>query len=185
MKRIKPIIWITLLILVVGGVSYSIYLSIRFEKVPFNTIDLSNSKNKVTNFSSIPYLDTLSHVMMDELGMIGVEIALHDVTDMVRNNIFKGEVVNGFVVIRFDGVIQVFIYPFHTRYKTFEVLAHEMIHVTQLVEGRLKVVDNTTAIWKGNIVMINDIEYRKREWEIEAYNKQSQLANGVKRILIP
>jgi hypothetical protein len=185
MKRIKPIIWITLLILLVGGLSYSIYLSIRFEKIPFNTVDLSNSKNKVTNFSSIPYLDTLSHVMMDELGMSDVEIVLHDVNDMVRGNIFKGEVVNGFVVLRFDGVIQVFIYPFRTRYKTFEVLAHEMIHVSQLVNRRLNVLSIEKAIWEGDTVMINDIDYRKRGWEIEAYTKQSQLANSAKRALIP
>jgi hypothetical protein len=185
MKRIKPIIWITLLMVLIGGLSYSIYLSIRFEKVPFNTIDLSNSKNKVTNYSSIPYLDTLSHVMLDKLGMSDVDIVLHDVSDMVRSNIFKGEVVNGFVALRFDGVIRVFIYPSHTRYKTFEVLAHEMIHVAQIVDGRLNVIDKTTAIWEGNTVMINDVEYHNREWEIEAYAKQSQLANSAKRILIP
>jgi len=184
MKRITPIVWITLLLLVIG-VLYSIYLSIRIERVDFNTIDLNNSKNKVTNFSSIVYLDTLTHVMMEELGIHNVEIILHNVSDEVRGNIFKGGVINGFVMQRHDGVIWIFIYPFRTRYKTFEVLAHEMIHVSQIVEGRLNVIDNTTVIWQGNKIMINDVEYHKREWETEAYANQTNLAIKAKRILIP
>lgn len=169
----------------IGVFCYSIYQLTKFESIVFNTVDLLKSKNTVVNFSSVPYLDTLAHVMMEELKLENTEIVLHDVTDAVRLNIFKGEAVNGFVIERFDGVIQVFIYPFKTRTKTFQVLAHEVIHVSQIASKKLKVLDRSTAIWNSDTLNIKEIKYMEREWEIEAYNNQNKLVNIAKRILIP
>lgn len=181
----KNLAIVIIIIIIIGFFCYSIYQSIKFESVAFNTVDLSKSKNTVVNFSSVPYLDTLAHIMMIELKLENTEIVLHDVTNAARSNIFKGEVVNGFVVERFDGVMQVFVYPFKTRVKTFQVLAHELIHVSQVENKKLQVLSPLTAIWNGDTLSINEIKYMDREWEIEAYNSQNRLANNTKRILIP
>jgi hypothetical protein len=175
----------TIIIIVVGIFCYSIYQSIKFESVAFNTVDLSKSKNDVVNFSSVPYLDTLAHVMMTELKLENTEIILYDVTDAVRSNIFKSEIVNGFVVERFDGILQVFVYPSKTRVKTFQILAHEIIHVSQVANKKLQVLNSSTAVWDSDTLNIKEIEYMNRGWEIEAYNNQNRLANSAKRILIP
>ena len=184
MKNKNIIIIAIALLIFFGLIGYSIYLSTKFENSKFKSIDLSKSKNVVTNYSSIPYLDTLSHVMMDGLGLECVEIALHDVSDNVRSSIFKGEIVNGFVVERFDGVLQVFIYPFKTRTKTFQILAHELIHVSQFVNGELQVIDSSTAVWKGDTLDLNDVKYADRAWEKAAFNGQIKLFNYAKNILI-
>lgn len=181
----KNLAIIIIIIIMIAFFCYSIYQSTKFENAVFNTVDLSKSKNTVINFSSVSYLDTLAHIMMSELKLENTEIVLHNVTDAVRSNIFEGEIVNGFVVERFDGVIQVFIYPFKTRTKTFQILAHEVIHVSQVVNKKLKVLNSSTAIWNRDTLNIKEIEYMDREWEIEAYNNQNRLANSAKRILIP
>jgi hypothetical protein len=165
-----------LIILLIGIlVGYAIYKSYQFENSPMKAFSFSEYPNEITNFSSTPYLDTVTHVMLRDMGVFGVRIALHDVTNTVSTNIMAGSVVNGFVAERFDGVIQVFILPDKSKIQTFQILSHELIHVKQLVDGRLNVLDGNTAIWNGDTVDIHKWEYKNRPWEVEAYNNQNSI----------
>lgn len=184
MKNTGKLIFILIITFIFSIMIYSAYMSFKFENARFNQINLEDSTNKVINYSSIQYLDTLTYIMLDDLNINNTEIVLHNVSDLVRANIFNDELVDGFVIVRFDGVIQVFIYPFKTRMKTFQVLAHELIHVAQIIKGDLAVVNSEIAVWKNDTLNINEIDYRKRAWEIEAYANQIKLSNAAKKILI-
>jgi hypothetical protein len=180
----KYIIWLILAVIIFFGIiGYSIYRTMQFENAKLNVVDLSDSKNIVTNLSSTPHLDTVAHLMMEDLNLQNVEIVILDVSDNARSTIFSGKNVNGFVVERFDGVLQVFIYPFESRLKTYQTLAHELVHVSQLANGRLKIINASIGIWEGDTVNVSSIEYSDRKWEQEAFNKQSILFKNVREIL--
>lgn len=50
-------------------------------------------------------------------------------------------------------------------------LAHEMVHVKQMVKGQLKTGSNGKQIWKGKEYS-SDTPYLDRPWEIEAFSRQ-------------
>jgi hypothetical protein len=66
--------------------------------------------------------------------------------------------------------------------RTMSTLAHEMVHVKQLLEGTLKVERDDGKdifIWKGEVFKTEGLLYVDRPWELEAYSQQEVL---VKRI---
>lgn len=171
----KKLLYIIGAILFVTLIVYSIYRTYQFETAPMKRLDLSEYPNEVINYSSIPYLDTVTHVMLKNMNIKGVRIVLLDVKNSVSLNIMDGSVVNGFVVERFDGVLQVFIKPKSSKLAVFQTLAHELVHVKQVIDGRLKVIDRNNAVWMGDTVDINGWEYIKRPWEVEAYDVQNSI----------
>ena len=60
-----------------------------------------------------------------------------------------------------------------TLYDYISFLAHESIHMKQFVTGELKTV-NRKELWHGED--FTDVAYRKQPWEIEAWNRQHELA---------
>ena len=51
-------------------------------------------------------------------------------------------------------------------------LAHEMVHVKQMVRGHLRQTEEG-MLWKGK--KMNDVKYLDQPWEIEAFSKQELL----------
>lgn len=61
------------------------------------------------------------------------------------------------------------------------VLCHEMVHLHQCDRGDLKLSnDHKSITWKGE-VFDNSKEYRKREWEDEAFDMQDKLWKKFKK----
>lgn len=59
------------------------------------------------------------------------------------------------------------------------ILAHEMKHVQQGVSKRLQFFKNKDKIlrarWEGETMIVKDVPYNKRPWEIEAYAEQIEI----------
>jgi len=55
-------------------------------------------------------------------------------------------------------------------------LCHEMVHVQQLAQGKWKPLSNGQHRWYKSYYS-NDINYYEQPWEIDAYDKEEQLAN--------
>lgn len=62
------------------------------------------------------------------------------------------------------------------------ILAHEMIHVKQFMEGDLQISHNQKAYWKGKIYHCQNPTSRKNPWELEAYRHDQYLAKELKKI---
>lgn len=60
-------------------------------------------------------------------------------------------------------------------------LCHEMVHLQQYERGDLRISkDYTTVIWKNKEYGISTA-YNDREWEVEAFSKQSKLWRNFKK----
>jgi hypothetical protein len=64
----------------------------------------------------------------------------------------------------------------------FTVLSHEFVHIEQYIRGDLQLWNNQ-AIWKGDTLDLSGIEYRKRPFEKEAYDRQKGMSRKLKDLL--
>ena len=62
----------------------------------------------------------------------------------------------------------------------FHIICHEMIHLKQYYDGKLR-LDGTTFTWYG-LKYNSKTPYWNRPWEIEARDKQYDIADKVKRL---
>jgi len=62
-----------------------------------------------------------------------------------------------------------------------ETLSHEFIHINQHETGRLVSLGNI-FIWEGDTINVNEVEYRDRPFEIEAYNNQDEIFEQLNKI---
>lgn len=65
-----------------------------------------------------------------------------------------------------------------------ESLAHEMVHVKQIVRGHLKQVTKrgrSHFLWLGKRY---NVDYFDTPWELEAYGRQAILANKINKLLL-
>ena len=58
---------------------------------------------------------------------------------------------------------------------SLRALAHEMIHLDQLVRGDLKMDLKTGKAWWNGEEYDNSVAYNDRPWEKEAFNKQNEI----------
>ena len=62
--------------------------------------------------------------------------------------------------------------------KLIQTLAHEMVHVKQIVRGQLKYVGKK-IFWKGERVYPKKMSYYNHPWEIDAWRNEKVLASRV------
>ena len=61
----------------------------------------------------------------------------------------------------------------HDQADVLRVIAHEMVHVSQIVKGDLKLDHKAVKVyWKGQEVDLKKMRYNQRPFEIEAYKKE-------------
>lgn len=62
------------------------------------------------------------------------------------------------------------------------VLAHEMMHVKQFVEGELEVMHGRHVIWKGAKYATKNFNDRSMPWEVDAYRYDQYVARELHTI---
>ena len=102
----------------------------------------------------------------------------------VRKGLAKNGGYNGAVQPHTDGGYVMFIDSALDAVKMVEILAHEMVHIKQLVLGQLRheiAEDGTvTNYWLGKKC---DKEYYDQPWELDAWAKERTLAIHAERIM--
>jgi hypothetical protein len=63
------------------------------------------------------------------------------------------------------------------------ILPHELIHVDQMCSNKLRIIENIGYIWSGDTTRFSDIDYEKRPYEIEAYEKSGNIKKELSKIL--
>jgi hypothetical protein len=174
-NRLIPIIGLILLILM----AYFIYRAVTKPEAVRLRTDLTEMKNTVINQSSIPYLDTLTQVGLEGLGVEGVVVTLLDISPIHQVNLLEGQVVNGFVTADSKTNLRLFLNPNLKEGSIITYLSHELVHVEQVYTGKLWVINSNTARWDGKIVNINDWTYLSRPWEVDAYRRQVRVSSYI------
>jgi hypothetical protein len=169
---VKIVVGVLLLIIL-----YFLIFKIRSGDKPFNQIQLTEN-NFIYNEKFPTYYDTILMVAMDEAELAGFNVMLRELTDGAKS--------------QFDGDLKAHIrhqnddfYLFTgkmSKNEAIEVLSHEVIHMLQYRSGNLSYA-NGKVTWMGEVLDLNSKEYEQRPWEVEAFQKQSQLIGMVKESL--
>jgi hypothetical protein len=169
---------IFLILLIIFGI-YK--LSTRKERT-FKIVQITKN-NFIQNKTDKPYLDSIIHVGMNELGIGGTYIIIRPLTEETKKQ-FSNEIelkahIKGLgkqYVIWIDDM---------GRDETIRVLSHELIHLRQYYNGKLVVSDGLIK-WNDQIIPINElstIDYNARPWEIEAFQEQKYLDIDIRKVL--
>ena len=68
--------------------------------------------------------------------------------------------------------------------EAMRVMSHELIHVQQYATGRLTLIDSVTIRYNGTNYDINKVPYKDREWETDAFLRQSGLLTLIEAKLL-
>lgn len=179
MKKIIYIVVIIVLILI----GITIYYSEKQSTITFNKVDLTEMSNVVYNYSSTPYLDTVTYIGLDRLGIRNVHVMVFDIKKHIVPKVLYDHIVNGFIIQSNDTLYQIFVRPNLNRFKYITIMSHELIHIQQLYCGRLVVDEVNVAFWDGRKYVIDDVHYFDRPWEVHAYREEVRVSRELRNIL--
>lgn len=146
-------------------------------EVRFNTYEFGND-NYVTNHHTVKYLDTITHVALDVMGIKNVAIRI----DCQEKSLDLGEGMEtqAFIIVK-DRQAVIFIEKNLGRYEAITIIAHELVHLQQRIEGRL--ITSGVLIWEGE-QWDSNTPYTERPWEEEAFDRERDISKQIKEILI-
>jgi len=176
---IKKYAWIIFLILLI---IFGIYKLATIKERTFKVVNLEK-RNFIQNKTDKPYLDTIIHIGMNNLGIDGTYIIIKPLTDEVKQQ-FSDELelkahIKGLgkqYVIWVDNM---------DREESILVFSHELIHLRQYYNRKL-VISNGLIKWDEQVISVNElstIDYYARPWEIEAFQEQRYLETDIKKVL--
>jgi hypothetical protein len=128
-------------------------------------------------------MDTIVSVGLDVLNVNNCNIVIKSMDDNIKNRFFNQNGLNlQAAVVGTNDMYDIFIDNIN-KSETITVLSHELVHLKQYNSGDLNVVGGGIVIWKGNKINVLDIPYEQRPWEIEAFNKQGDVASKIIKII--
>lgn len=177
--KIKKYAWIiSLILLFIFGI-YKLYT--RKERT-FKIVQIDKN-NFIQNKTDKPYLDSIVHVGMNELGINGTYIIIRSLTKETKKQFSTDIELKAY--IKGLGKQYVIWVDDMGRDETITVLSHELIHLRQYYNGKLVVSDGLIK-WNNQIIPVNElstIEYNVRPWEIEAFQEQRYLDIDIRKVL--
>jgi hypothetical protein len=173
MKSKTPWIILAVVLMIIA-----LFLMITKEP-PFKTISFSN-KNQVKNLNRVNYLDTITHIGLKKLNLIGINLVIRD----MKEDIKIGEYDVKAFIIGDNSQYAIYTKFLINRTKSIEVISHELIHLLQSEVGKFKKGD-TYIIWDNDTIHNpGDLDYSKRPWEIEAFDLGKLLEYEIRNELI-
>lgn len=145
----------------------------------FKTLELSN-KNFVLNQGSRPYLDTIVQVGLDKMGVKNHTLLIKEQT----NELDLGDNISSeaFILYKNNQSI-IFIKPSLKRTNAIKIISHELVHLQQYLDERLIVLGNGIICWENDTLILQEIPYDKRPWEIEAFKYSHLIEEDIKSVL--
>jgi hypothetical protein len=95
----------------------------------------------------------------------------------------SGEVdLDAYIVQQSSNVFAIYIEN-SSKYKSFNIMAHELIHLKQYTTNRLR-IEKDSLVWNDRSYYKSNMpKYDERPWEIEAFEISPNLKNKMKTIL--
>ena len=156
-----------------------LYFIFTYEEKTFVEYKIGD-KNIVVNRTNKSYLDTIVHVGLDYLKIEGQTVIVRpqngqrDLGDDFSSEAF---------IINQGNQSLVMIKERLNRSNAIEILAHELIHLQQYKDKRLVVLDGGRVEWNGDTLVVEQIPYDERPWEVEAFLYGKMLEQDIKKIL--
>ena len=148
----------------------------------FKQVELDKTINLVANTTDETYLDTIAHVGLKELNIRNVVVQLRYIPEGVESE-FEGMVLEGYIIGGKYNQFIIFLKEGQSRSHNIFVLSHEMIHLQQILQGRLIKLD-TAVVFNGFLYEdVMNIEYDYRPWEIEAFDRGALLKDQIRSVL--
>ena len=172
----KVFIFVGLILIIATG-----FYFVTFDKEDdyFNTIELSNN-NLVVNNSLPKYIYTILSVGLDQAGLVGTTIVVNQMSSNAENLIPDYELKAH--IREWGGTFYLFLGDFN-RNESIKILSHEIIHIHQYYSEELKYF-NGKVYWKGDEFDLNSLDYDKRPWEEDAFDREKPLSNAIQSILV-
>ena len=145
----------------------------------FNNITLSEN-NIIVNNTKPKYIDTILSIGLDKAGLVGVTVVVNEMSDGAENMIPDYELKAH--IREWEGVFYLFIGSV-SKSEAIRVLSHEIIHIHQYYSDELKYFDGK-VYWRGDEYDLNDVNYDKRPWEEDAFDRERSLSNAVGEVLL-
>jgi predicted metallopeptidase len=170
------------LILVVLVIIVYFFIKNSRKETYFKPVSLS-TRNTIINNDTKPFMDTIVSVGLDILNVNNCNIVIKSMDDNIKNKFLNQNDLNlQAAIFGKNGMYYIFIDNIN-RNESITVLSHELVHLEQYNSGNLEAVGNGIVIWKGNKINVIDIPYEQRPWEIDAFNKQGEVASKINKII--
>lgn len=167
--------------MVVSALAVGIYYSEKQESKPFVQTEVEDKSNSVFNNTTLGFYDTIILTGLNILGVEGVGVTVEPVSTKAKE-VFASQGGELAAHIReFYGSYYLYIEP-SSKKESIDVIAHELIHLTQYNSGQLSYA-NDTITWNGKKYHKYEIPYGERPWEIDAEEKGVVLASKIKQKL--
>jgi hypothetical protein len=157
----------------------------RSENIEFyNKLEFEGN-NFVINQTNYNYIDTVIYAGLDELNITNTYVVVKEMDELVSKN-FKNEndLILQAAIVGTKNQYIIYVTPMN-RVNTITIISHELVHLKQYADGRLKMIDNGIE-WNGvelNINNLSQLEYSSRPWEREAFQVGKILSNKLKNVL--
>jgi len=173
---LKRTIGITIGVLLLITIGYILLIPSKVKY--FQTIDIPRTSVTI-NKTKISYLDTIVHAGLNILEIDTVFVTIRKISatskieeqelDILAHIIGDG---NSFII---------FITETKSRSEHIDIIAHELIHLKQYIDGELILFDEHGIIYKyDEWEDIRNIKYEDRLWEIDAFREGPILADKIK-----
>lgn len=153
-----------------------------FREKEFKDIDIETTNN-IRNKTNRDFYDEIVLVGLNELGVDSVYVDIREITDEAKaqfdiNTELRAHIIgrNNQYVIWIDDM---------GKSEAIQVLSHELIHLLQY-KNREIILEKEYVEWKGTRYSYNEvqnIEYRDRPWEADAFSKDRELKFKLEDIL--
>lgn len=142
----------------------------------YNSVELDDS-NLIANRTFISYYDTIASIGLSELNIEGVTLIFRS---LEGNNEIDNHHLLAYIIGEQNQYV-IYISELN-KFEAIDIISHELIHLEQIRNERL-IKRNGYSIWDGTEYS-NDIEYSRRPWEVDAFNRGRDLDNKIKEILV-
>jgi predicted metallopeptidase len=165
---------------IVALVIISIILLLIFKKPyvepTFDHIEIPSTYS-IINKTKWESLSKITAVGLQELELDTVYVTLWPLSEKEKQTALPGRELLAHILSGGNNQYIIFISEDNLYDRDYvKVLAHELIHLQQYQDGRITLDTRTGAvIYNGWPYDINSVEYDKRPWEIEAFEKSPQL----------
>ena len=166
-------------------IGFIVYLNRPKPEQYFKTIQLSTT-NTIYNETDMDYLDTIVDVGIRELKLDNIEVEIRPMDIMIQDKFNTNNTNNtlkAFIVKLSENNYMVYSSRI-SREEALTMLSHELIHLKQYYDGRLKIQDSSHVLWNNrDIIDLINVEYNDRPWEREAYDNQKDMEVRIRKVL--
>jgi len=172
--------YLIIIILAVVAIIVALFFLLRKPKIYMEkkfkpTIEVVNG----TNFD----IDTTVLTIADKiLNLDTVKIHIYYGTVTLEDD--DGIIVNTFAQKNpFPHSYTIFIGKNVNKAQINRILSHEMVHVKQYETGQLIPLEDKKVKYKGKAIDLQQLEYKRRPFEIDAFNEQMKVHSMLNRIV--